>query len=333
METNSADSLPPPSVPCAADFRVVKPIGNGSFSNVFHAVHIRTGVDVALKRLFWNNSPDRILKEVTWLRDLDHPNIVRILSLFRDGDQVTVVFNYIPHVPFRTLLPQLKGNLLKHYMKGLLSALAYVHEKKIIHRDVKPANFLFDTATRNGFLIDFGLCEDDLFLESHEPPPEASNEDCPDLKHPEKMQHRPRMIASRAGTRGFRAPEVLFLTWNQSSKIDIWSAGVILLSVITQRYPFFKSPDDLTSLVEISLIIGTERLKEAARECGRKLRFPSEPEAWDLRELCEKVNPYIDELELDPEVFDLLTKMLEPVPSKRISAAEALCHPFFRGMD
>jgi cell division control protein 7 len=140
------------------------------------------------------------------------------------------------------------------------------------------------------------------------------------------------MLASRAGTRGFRAPEVLFLTWNQSAKIDIWSAGVILLSILSHRYPFFKSPDDLTALVEISIIIGTDRLKDAARECGRRVRFPSECPGMDLRELCEKANPYIGELELDEAVFDLLGRMLEPVPTKRLSAEEALSHSFFEGI-
>jgi cell division control protein 7 len=320
------------SIPCMDDFDILGPIGSGSFSKVFHAVHRCTHTDVALKRLFWNNAPDRIVKEVNWLRSLDHPNIVRLLGLFREDDQATLILNYISHVPFRDLLPQLKGDILKHYLRGLLSALAYVHSRKIIHRDVKPANFLFDPTTLTGCLIDFGLCEDDLFLESQEPPPDVSHEECYDLEHPEMCQNRPRMLANRAGTRGFRAPEVLFSTWNQSAKIDIWSAGVILLSVLSQRYPFFKSPDDLTSLVEIAVILGTDRLREAARECGRRVRFPGEFPGMDLTELCRKANPYIEELELDEQVFDLLKRMLEPVPSRRISAVESLGHPFFNGI-
>jgi cell division control protein 7 len=322
--------------PCNDDFEVIDPIGSGSFSNVFHAIHRRTGKEVALKRLFWNNSPDRIVKEVNWLRGIDHPNIAKLLSIFREGDQATVVLDYIPHVPFRNLLlSQLKGDLIKYYMHGLLSALAYIHSQKIIHRDVKPANFLFDPVTRKGSLIDFGLCEDDLHLKAQQPLPEEteSDDDYFDLKYPEKCQNRPRMIASRAGTRGFRAPEVLFSTWNQSSLIDIWSAGVILLSIVTRRYPFFKSPDDLTSLVEMSMVIGTDRLKAAARECGRRVRFPCETPGMDLVELCKSLNPWLEELEVDETVFDLLAKMLEPLPSKRISAVDALGHPFFNGMD
>jgi cell division control protein 7 len=227
----------------------------------------------------------------------------------------------------------MKGDMIKHYIRGLLSALEYLHSKKIIHRDVKPANFLFDPASLTGRLIDFGLCEDDLHLESQRPFNDSSVvADNFDLQHPEKCQNRPKMMANRAGTRGFRAPEVLFSTWNQSSIIDIWSAGVVLLSILTQRYPFFKSPDDLTSLVEISIVMGTQRLTVAATECGRRVRFPAETQGIDLRELCEQTNRFIGELNIDETVFDLLRKMLEPVPSRRISAAAALRHPFFDGI-
>ena len=328
-----------PAENCTADdFEIIEPTGTGSFSNVYHAVHKASGRHVALKRLFWNNSPDRIIKEVRWLMQLDHPNVVKLLAMFREGDQATVVLDYIPHVPFRALLPSLKGDLIKYYMKRLLTAIAYVHQMKIIHRDVKPANFLFDPEQRTGCLIDFGLCEDDLHLESHWPAPAASGDNRPDdeaydLMYPEKCQNRPRMMASRAGTRGFRAPEVLFSTWNQSTLIDVWSAGVVLLSILANRYPFFKSPDDLTAIVEISVITGTEKLREAARECGRRVRFPEEQEGMDLKELVIKLNPFWEELEVDDNAFDLLRKLMEPVPSKRISAAEALEHPFFAGIE
>lgn len=315
------------------DFEILEPIGTGSFSNVFHAVYKATGRHVALKQLFWNNSPERIVSEVKSMRNLNeagsHDNIVKVLALFRDFDQATVIMEYIPHVPFRTFLPNINGNLIKQYFRGLLRALDFVHDQKIIHRDVKPANFLFNPETGKGCLIDFGLCETDLHLESCTESiiPEDDMNDF-DLCHPEKCQNRPKMIANRAGTRGFRAPEVLIAAFNQTPKIDIWSAGVILLSMLTQRYPFFKSPDDLTALSEIATIIGTDRLKEAAHECGRRIRFPKSIPGRDLRTLCHQLNVYIDELDIEDSVYTLLEKMLEPVPSKRFTAKQCLDHPF-----
>jgi cell division control protein 7 len=132
---------------------------------------------------------------------------------------------------------------------------------------------------------------------------------------------------------GFRAPEVLFSAWKQTTLIDIWSTDVVLLCLLTQRFPFFKAPDDLTALIEISLIVGTERLKMAAHECGPRVKFPPEKCSMDMKDLCHKLNPYIHGLELDDCVFDLLAKMMEPIPSKKITATEALHHPFFNEPD
>ena len=309
------------------DFTMHELIGTGSFSTVYHATD-KKGRDFALKRLFWNNSPDRIFKELQWICQLDHPNIVKVHASFRTIDQVTIVMEYVPHIPFRQLLPKMNGVIIQHYMHGLLSALAYMHEKKIIHRDVKPANFLFDPVTMHGVLIDFGLCEEDIYLKTTPMATTDTSENDVDLQFPHLCQNRQKMIANRAGTRGFRAPEVLIAAWNQSPLIDVWSAGVVFLSILTQRYPFFKSPDDLTSLCEIGVLVGTERLHQAAQECGRKVRFPEETRGYKMIDLCARLNPSIDEMQIDQSAFDLLERMLEPVPSHRISAADALHHPF-----
>src|SRR5690242_13797991 len=70
--------------------------------------------------------------------------------------------------------------------------------------------------------------------------------------------------APRGGTRGFRAPEVLLKYQKQTVTIDIWSAGVVLLCILSTRYPFFTAPDDLVSLAEIGALFGTLEVKEVA---------------------------------------------------------------------
>jgi cell division control protein 7 len=117
--------------------------------------------------------------------------------------------------------------------------------------------------------------------------------------------------------------------WNQSSKIDVWSAGVILLSFLTRRYPFFKAGDDVVSLCEIATVVGSDRLEPAALECQRRVQFPCVYTERNLRELAIARNPKILSEEWDDAVYDLLRRMLEPVPSRRPSSAEALNHPFF----
>ncbi len=98
----------------------------------------------------------------------------------------------------------------------------------------------------------------------------------------------PAMQAPRAGTRGFRAPEVLLKCPNQTVAIDIWSAGVIFLCVLSTRYPFFNSPEDLVALAEIGALCGTKEVKEAALKLGRKVEFPTEFPKCNYKSLCEK---------------------------------------------
>ena len=320
------------------DFSIVQVLGSGSFSNVYEAVN-KNNHHFALKKLFWNNSPSRILKEIRILTKVQHPNIIKLLYVYRDGDQATLVMDFVQHLNFRELIQKPKGSIIQQYMYGLLSALECLHSNGIIHRDIKPANYLFNPETGQGCLIDFGLSEEYRPLRIPktnilgEDQDEINDEDNSILDHPEIFQRLPRMLANRAGTRGFRAPEVLMSYSDQTPKIDIWSAGIILLSFLSQRYPFFKSPDDLTSLYEISLIVGTQSLKDAAHEISRKLRFPEEHEKPEsLYNLIQKLNPFLDEIEVYDSVYDLLEKMLNPKVSERLTAQEALQHPFFHDL-
>lgn len=138
------------------------------------------------------------------------------------------------------------------------------------------------------------------------------------------------MKASRAGTRGFRAPEVLFKCANQTTSLDIWSAGVILLTLLTRRYPFFQSSDDFDAVVEIANIFGTEEMTTAARLYNRKwhCNVPSVPTkhvTWPL--LCQNLNPAFAP-EIPPECYDLLRECLNLNGDKRITARLALKHEF-----
>ena len=79
---------------------------------------------------------------------------------------------------------------------------------------------------------------------------------------------RPVLRAERAGTRGFRAPEVLFRVTSQTTAIDIWSVGVILLSIVTNQYPFFQSNTDADALLEIAGVFGKKEIKKLAAKLG-----------------------------------------------------------------
>lgn len=151
-----------------------------------------------------------------------------------------------------------------------------------------------------------------------------------------KTDPRSSRRANRAGTRGFRAPEVLLKCTAQTTKIDIWSVGVILLTILAQRFPFFNSADDVDAMIEMSSIFGKKRMKTVAALHGSIFEtnidtigdngFPLERIiAWASCK--EKTDAPLRAGEL--QAIRLLEKLLELDPNKRISAKQALQHDFF----
>lgn len=75
--------------------------------------------------------------------------------------------------------------------------------------------------------------------------------------------------APRAGTPGFRSPEVLLKCPNQTTAVDIWSGGIIMLCLLSGRYPFFRAYDDMTALAQIISVIGSSECIKSASDIGK----------------------------------------------------------------
>lgn len=314
-----------------SDFTIVSKIGYGTYANVYRAVLNTTGEEVALKVIHWNSGPNRTCFEIINLYKLiGEENIVRLVGAFREQDVVTIVTKYYNYQEFGNIFLILDGKKIKEYMYNLLNALRIIAEHGIVHHDVKPENYLFDIESGQGYLCDFGLAiqSEDVRYEVENIPEDQVKYD---LAYPENAsKDRKEMVTLRGGTRGYRAPEVLFKAPYQTNAVDVWSAGVILLTIITRRYPFFIADDDLTNLCEISCIIDYRKIQEAAKKCGREIRFPNENEVVSLETLVKTLNSHYDQLGLDNSVFDLLQRMLDPDQTTRITAHQCLLHPFFK---
>ncbi|SCV01943.1 LAME_0G19526g1_1 [Lachancea meyersii CBS 8951] len=304
-----------------ARYKLLDKIGEGTFSSVFKAEDLTGTVAKSFSRHFWKyssrqekryvalkwiyvtSSPTRIYNELNLLYMLcGSTRVAPLCDALRHQDQVVAVLPWYRHEEFRNFYRDLPIKGIKKYMSELLQALSFVHSKGIIHRDIKPTNFLYNPQIGRGVLVDFGLAEmennavrdtrntKDLRSLEHYCPCNAGDSNqastqgqpaFPKNKYPgatpnatpslvdltkgyPKYETRRNKRANRAGTRGFRAPEVLMKCPNQTTKIDIWSVGVILLSFLGRRFPMFQSLDDTDSLLELCCIFGISKMRKCA---------------------------------------------------------------------
>jgi cell division control protein 7 len=115
---------------------------------------------VAIKKIYVTSSPFRILNELDLLNDLRGANSVcPLITAFRHTDQVVAVLPYFQHTDFRAYFRKMTVPDMAIYFRSLFTALAAVHAHGVLHRDIKPTNFLYEPRKRRGVLVDFGLAE------------------------------------------------------------------------------------------------------------------------------------------------------------------------------
>ncbi|QRW16075.1 kinase domain protein [Rhizoctonia solani] len=319
----------------------------------------RGRVFVAIKRIYVTSSPQRIANEIELMeaaRGCRH--VGQLITAFRDEDQVVCVMPFHRSVDFRDYFQSLPMRTMQTYFRHLFRALRDIHARDIVHRDVKPANFLFDPkagpdGTGWGVLCDFGLAQRVDYPERtqclHTPP----TKDKPHGTRIKPSAHeltalnRKLTLANRAGTRGFRAPEVLFKCESQTVALDVWSAGIILLACLSGKFPLFNSNDDTEALAEIAAIVGRNKMEKCAMLHNRTFltNIPSickdKPRTWT--ELVQDMNPKlaqppptwpeaekVEHERMVKDALELLEQCLHLDATKRITARDALRCRFLR---
>jgi cell division control protein 7 len=308
---------------------------------------------VAIKKIYVTSSPLRILNELELLHDLRlSDSVCPLITAFRHQDQVIAILPYFQHRDFREFFRDMNVSEMRLYFKSLFTALSAVHAHGILHRDIKPTNFLYSPQHARGVLVDFGLAEregtdwhpcvcqldsqDREYKIEHSTHAKIVNSDPHYTPSFFKTENRPSRRANRAGTRGFRAPEVLLKCTAQTTVIDIWSAGVILLTLLSRRFPFFHSADDVDALLELTNIYGRRKMRETALLHGQvfETNIPSYSEnghGFEKIVLWCTNRSNKDKGGLDPEEKEavaFLQLCLDCDPSRRITADQALEHPF-----
>ncbi|XP_066910278.1 cell division cycle 7-related protein kinase-like [Clytia hemisphaerica] len=295
----------------AENFDIIKKVGEGTFSKVFLAkMKCDSSKKVAFKHLVPTSSPGRIENELKCLQELGNKNnVLGIKTTLRRNDHIVFVLPYFPYRKFNDVMDRMSANDIQNYMRNLLIALKHVHSYKIIHRDIKPSNFLYCQETDSYALIDFGLAmpvpgTKGCFLSdytatvvgmSDNKKPSSSKAYAKPCKHPRLdtcniCRNRPRQKAPRAGTPGFRSPEVLMRYPNQTTAVDMWAAGVVFLCLLSRRYPFFKAKDDMEALSQIIVLFGSKKIKKMADSIGKTFDCSPPVENPDtLKVICEKL--------------------------------------------
>lgn len=217
-----------PNIPAAVgSYRFLGHLGKGSFGDVYLCLDIATGTRVAIKRTKSEIDCDLFIKEANILADLDHTNIVKQLHHAQSEGHVYLVLEYIEGSDLRAILNEdslVSFRQSAQWIATLSHALAYAHQKTIIHRDIKPDNILIDNQQKP-FLTDFGVA--------------LTDQDFGRLNR-------------WAGSYSYMSPEQIRGDSNLvDGRSDVFSLGVVLYRLLTKKLPFRgMTKDELTYQVQ-----------------------------------------------------------------------------------
>jgi len=290
------------------NFEIVLKIGRGRYSEVFEAFNCKDNERCVVKFL----KPvkrKKIKREIKILQNLcGGPNIVRLVDTCKDSISQTpaLIFEYIEATDFKSLYPSLADSDIRYYIYQLLRALRYAHSMGIMHRDVKPPNVMIDHEKRKLRLIDWGLAE---------------------------FYHKHQKYNVRVASRYFKGPELLVVYQYYDYSLDMWAVGCVLAGMIFGKEPFFQGRNNNDQLVKVVKVLGTHDLFKYLRRYNLSLaevfdgvlttdRLPKKP--WN--KMVNRENKHY----INSDSLDLVDKLLRYDHTERLTATEAMAHPYFK---
>ena len=267
---NINNDYPPSNI---SFYKFGRVIGKGAFGKVNIGLHILTGRIVAIKsfnktKFTDQKSKNKIMNEIEIMKNLKHFSVVKLLDTIETEKYILLVMenvlggDLLTFIKKRNKLPE---KTAKFIFKQLLQSLKYIHNKNIVHRDIKLDNILIDL-NNNIKLCDFGVGK--YISDHHE------------------------LLYDQCGTPAYIAPEVVAGEGYEGFPVDLWSSGVVLYSLLMGSIPFKAQ-----NINELQGLIMSGNYKKTTG--------------------------------ISKNANDLLNKLLEINPKKRINVEEALNHPWF----
>ncbi|KAK9453712.1 kinase-like domain-containing protein [Dipodascopsis uninucleata] len=198
-------------------YQIIKTLGEGSFGKVKLAYHLATHQRVALKiinrkTLAKSDMQGRVEREISYLRLLRHPHIIKLYDVIKSKDEIIMVIEFagkelFDYIVQRGKMPEEEA---RRFFQQIIGAVEYCHRHKIVHRDLKPENLLLDE-NLNVKIADFGLSN--IMTDGN-------------------------FLKTSCGSPNYAAPEVISGKLYAGPEVDVWSCGVILYVMLCGRLPF-----------------------------------------------------------------------------------------------